>query len=903
MTLTGTVSAAGDIQGTYSDSILGPQEQPVVVTGTFDAKWSAPALVGAADPSPVFDFPAIASPFSGLAYASCTANCPNGDCSGGSFLRSSAAFYNWFSGIANQASADPYSKLDPSSCGGTSCLNTVYLRCAQYQFVNALIAKPGDAEASMGFLDTLEVMADYALLFGNQAIVQATNGWKTMGSVAGERAELDTALGLLRSGNHSDDQSAPLAMFDPFLLRAVLESTSVDAFQNANSNMPTLLGDLGARAPFEHLRRQALVLGALLRAYVEQLDRQHRLGLGDEAMATSVSAANLAYLDLAILGAIELKAGATSALELETSQVAEELAAILGKHDDLVADRNPAGYLDSYVPFLVDNTQLQHTLYSNVYAKASEYLLNYARPAQDKSVSGSQDYEWRGDALKTEYAAQANQFQSELTDVCGPVSSLDDCGKDTGALASAASDAQVAALRVQAAAQRIIDLDSEITIEVERAKQVADTYRATAKLIAADGKVLVDLNTKEIALNSQLDMARMAAQSLGQMTSAPGAFLSLLGLGLEAAVMQSVTQQKTDVEAQRIQIETIEKARASTDQANVETIDSMATVQSKMLEQATDGLELLIAKENLAQAVKSCTALRQKAELYAAQEARFEALKDEDLRHMLQYRVYVDHLGLAAEAAFRALMAWAWQATRAVEYELNASYPKRADLWQTRSAADIDTYLRDLDQYYTNTRQLVPQTWVEVISLRDTLLDLKDKLSDSVTANTYDARDRFRRFVAAPENRDAQGNLTIPFSTYRPDKAIFSSAVCIDRVTSVRLNLVGDNLGTGLTYAFLKLSQGGGTYIRSCSNGGAEIVEYNLGNEPRVARVKAGINAPNHAQAMEANTDLIWRSVLSGSWQLTIDQDPSHEPANANLDLSGLDDIELVIEHQAFTIQ
>jgi hypothetical protein len=37
--------------------------------------------------------------------------------------------------------------------------------------------------------------------------------------------------------------------------------------------------------------------------------------------------------------------------------------------------------------------------------------------------------------------------------------------------------------------------------------------------------------------------------------------------------------------------------------------------------------------------------------------------------------------------------------------------------------------------------------------------------------------------------------------------------------------------------------------------------------------------------------------------QLVIDQRPDFEPANTKLDLGGLDDIELVIEHESYTLQ
>ncbi|HJW75439.1 MAG TPA: hypothetical protein VJ787_07185, partial [Thermoleophilia bacterium] len=162
VTLNGKVTAAGAMEGTFSDSILGPQEQPIAVEGTFSLRWSGPASAGVADPPPVLTFPAITSPYGGAGYAACKSQCPNGDCSGRSFLANSAAFYNWFQYQAGLPSSSPYEKLETAPCDGQACLNELNLRCAQYHYAQTLLATPNDPEASRGLLDTFEVMADYA---------------------------------------------------------------------------------------------------------------------------------------------------------------------------------------------------------------------------------------------------------------------------------------------------------------------------------------------------------------------------------------------------------------------------------------------------------------------------------------------------------------------------------------------------------------------------------------------------------------------------------------------------------------------------------------------------------------------------------------------------------------------
>ena len=141
--------------------------------------------------------------------------------------------------------------------------------------------------------------------------------------------------------------------------------------------------------------------------------------------------------------------------------------------------------------------------------------------------------------------------------------------------------------------------------------------------------------------------------------------------------------------------------------------------------------------------------------------------------------------------------------------------------------------------------------------------------------------------------------------TFRPDKPIFSRAVCNDRIKKIWVNLVGDNLGAGVTYAFVRLTHGGTNYLRACTGSNA-LVAYNLtgtDNRPRVANIQAGINAPNVSQTMSENTDFAMRALQAGPWELVIEHGPTASGPNAKLLLEGLDDIELVVAHEASTIQ
>jgi hypothetical protein len=110
-----------------------------------------------------------------------------------------------------------------------------------------------------------------------------------------------------------------------------------------------------------------------------------------------------------------------------------------------------------------------------------------------------------------------------------------------------------------------------------------------------------------------------------------------------------------------------------------------------------------------------------------------------------------------------------------------------------------------------------------------------------------------------------------------------------------------------VTSVYLKLVQGGTTFLRPCASGSAgtgPLIEYDMtanGNGPATARVHSAINAPiDSTTAFVPNVELQERAVLASSWELVID---ASDQKNSALNLLGLDDIELIFVHESYTIQ
>jgi hypothetical protein len=157
-----------------------------------------------------------------------------------------------------------------------------------------------------------------------------------------------------------------------------------------------------------------------------------------------------------------------------------------------------------------------------------------------------------------------------------------------------------------------------------------------------------------------------------------------------------------------------------------------------------------------------------------------------------------------------------------------------------------------------------------------------------------------------PKNRDENANFHIQFLTHDEANPIFSSLLGSDRIRSIKMNLIGDNLGAGLVTIEVQLIHGGTSYLRAITrdaSGDAPLTAYDVsgkGNQPALTLVQASVNSAT--SGLLANTELQERAVLAGPWQLVIDQSPQ-TPANANLNLAGLDDIEITFTHDAYTIQ
>ncbi|MDQ3266963.1 MAG: hypothetical protein M3Y59_25475 [Myxococcota bacterium] len=203
VTLTGSVTGAGVLEGTVTELIEGAvADHPLILTGTFRLERVGEPLAELPASAAQYSPPIVASPFTGAAYQACLDECPVvGGCdddleAGTTYLTRAADFYSQFASAA-AASGSPFLEV-ATNCSTTGCLNAVNLRCAQYRFARSVVASPkSGSSAETGLMDTLATLGDYSMLFGGNEVVRAVEAWKTQ-TLSAEVGVWDAAIGYFK---------------------------------------------------------------------------------------------------------------------------------------------------------------------------------------------------------------------------------------------------------------------------------------------------------------------------------------------------------------------------------------------------------------------------------------------------------------------------------------------------------------------------------------------------------------------------------------------------------------------------------------------------------------------------------------------------------------------------------
>jgi len=662
------------------------------------------------------------------------------------------------------------------------------------------------------------------------------------------------------------------------------------------------------RSAGESVRRALRALEAALFAASQRADRQRRMEKDGDAAASVQTAAIRTWIDLAALAPVLAASSATWPEEVTAIRAALREAA--RRYHDIQQGRNLFGYAPRYVPFLWSSTGEGSTNYTQIKHNADANLATW-KTAYDSAQSAGRTFEQSANALVDDLNNQTRAMNIELNDICGgDVAGVSQCPRDVNdpqprsQIGQQVLEIRAAALRIDSIDQQLANVREAVEIERRRAEDVAGADEEEYAFVLENGeKIYAD----DEAIR-QIQAAQQATHSFfgGVLSALSGGGWPAVAVGaVGAAVDEGAEQWRESYEKDKARRIALQSARPYRLAATIELRNSQAKMQTDWLQVYTLRIDLAIAAINLQQAVGRLKALHARAETLLAESARVNALHAQHAAYVLHYRVFAGAQQRTASAAFEDALKWSYLTVRAAEYQRTASCPYWNELWSVREPTALGGALSRVQNW--SFWQQPAQGNRDVISIRDDILGMKLAVKDRTTGEEISPREQFRRFVADPANRNADGNFHIRFSTGDLANPVFSSQVCSDRIRSVSANLVGDSLGAGVTSAYLKLVQGGTTSLRVCatgSDGTAPIVDYDMtanGNGPATARVYAAVNAPlDSATAFVPNVELQERAVLASSWDLVID---ASDQKNGALNMLGLDDIQLVFVHESYTIQ
>jgi hypothetical protein len=771
-------------------------------------------------------------------------------------------------------------------------------------------------EALTGLLDTHWELATGAMLAGNQELVQALD-------VEFSPVALDEEMEGLREAIRWYAQAT----------EGYTELLAGQHHARVLTLQPTRVDPLtGEETSYLDLQRLALASAQKSRAYLELAERQFRRFTPDsraQARQTLRRGYGLATIELTLLaylwdGAVE---------DVSYQALVRNVADMQRLYEYLQAGKNPYGYGPEYVPFhfqpkrLPDNNYEQTKTLADVeFEEASVQVQN----ATGRQQEMDDDYR----ILQQRLADIGEQYDSQLVGLCGlnadSEPDLARCHENSGGeIYRQLLSIRAATQRMELVLQQMSNQNALIRIEQQRAARVAGIQLATAEMWTETGERLADLATQEVYLRDTQSEAQgiiglfegfftgaQGEDSFGTMGSLVGGLIGMCLSGAKTLAQDAVAQDLAGVAAKRERLQSMQWAQVHYAEAQITNVESEALIKQYMLRFAEYDIEYSIALNNLQQELARLNGLRTQVEYLLAEKAKAAAFT-ESLYQDPAARVLRDYYMELAHDRFGVAMDYAYQAGRALEYEISQEARFSDGPLTTLDSAyricDIYTLDAALAQMNTAYHDWLARDDIPSPHLREDVIYLSQALGFE---DTYDPdldrivtrEEKLNAFVRDTANwvdLDEDGTeeslrFTFQTSIYLGNR-FFSTRVFDDKIASITMRVRGQNLG--VDRAVIQLKQGGTSFVRAQNafkyGGPDDIRTYNL--PPVEASIIAPTNESSLPDEVAINRELATRSVAFTDWTVTLDK--VHEPSNFGLDLGAIDEIELTVLHEAYTLQ
>lgn len=558
------------------------------------------------------------------------------------------------------------------------------------------------------------------------------------------------------------------------------------------------------------------------------------------------------------------------------------------------------GVPEGFVPFVwrPEDVGRGATNFEQMLALATESVAG-ERALEEAYVIGQRAFESSEAEILREAQNLRATYDLQIAELCGGGFDVDavsgpedwqDCGADNGGeVGSLLLDVELMRARVEAAHARLQGLADKIEIDRATLARTQGLRAETMRFVDSTGRQLDTLTMAEGTLNAIQQFLTIASNA------------SVLNFGTPygmAAAAAAIEAKRTAIHVQRDRLQRAQSLRFQEQDATLELIQGMAQIQKQLIDLEQLGLETMQEDLLATQAEVRLTSAVERAKRLHRLRRQAIAIADRNPAHDPSFRILRDQHALQLLDARARAQRQLYLAGRALEYEVNTPIASLGGaVLGARNGLALNQLATCLKEIHTSHRVAFgnPQSYTTELSVRE-MLGVTGPREDEVTGQVLSPGEVFRQLALRNASWDERGALTITFSTnLQPGNGLWATDVCGDRITSVQAQLVGDFLGDDEAQVNVSLS--GAAVLAKCDSEGVEAWSMADGTSASqaVAVLQAGVNSFGKAAP---NASLFGQSVARASWRITLPPGDA-APSNADLDPSKLEDIVLRIEHQA----
>ncbi len=594
-------------------------------------------------------------------------------------------------------------------------------------------------------------------------------------------------------------------------------------------------------------------------------------------------------------------------------------------YDTLSDQASVFGFAPEYIPFPALEP-LDPNAFKRMLTRAKDKLA-IAALKEEAALAQSKSYEVDAAAFQSELSSLRMSYEGRLAELCGTFTGddgvvypavakyagmspqtrkmVDPCGRvGSGQIHAATEEVELAILDLRQARGGLDGLVEQVSIEQERVERECALVQGTAKYVFEAQEqidaVAEQIKITELAKETIVRTSEHAAETgsafqenliLGGWMTA-GYVVAEVGVAVAEAFLMDYERDRADKQRQLGKWQTER-------QCDFARINSDAQVRVLLLDLYDLNIDVQRKLKGYYLAVSKVGGLFKEAQRLLDEQAESEQLAINVIaaRNDPNVRIYKNDAVLAADRTFNEALRGVYEATRVYEYYTSQSYAPLVDLFLVRMVAHgevtLESYLAELEErfYAFEDQYGTPDTRVEVLSLRDDVLEIPRHGEGGVALSDGERTALMRARLADPTLLDPRGYLTLPFATR---VAQLSPLTRNHKLKYVEAQLLGSDLGDAVARVYLR-QRGTGT-VRGV---GGDSIYYRFPDRTAVVNAVVGQQRTFADLDVYRNKRLRDRPVVNTHWELVINQ--RDEGANKDVNLQSLDDVILYLYYTDFT--